>query len=383
MTEQRLMKDGLGEDAVERIITALALSIPNFPVKQFRKDALNGIETLELKARVHHLIDVLHQYLPDDFEETAALLIKMETHWDYGDENDPLRWFAAWPVTDYVGVHGLEHPEISLNVLKHLTSLFSSEFAIRPFIKRHQAITFEHLKQWCCDQDEHVRRLASEGTRPRLPWGQQLPHFIADPAPVLPLLESLKDDASEYVRRSVANNLNDISKDHPDLVIETCQRWLGSASKEGLEHKETRKDRQWLVRHATRTLVKAGHSDVFALLGFTSDPKVALQSFVLEDAAIGLGESAVFDIVLQSTSSNVQKMVLDYAVHHRKKSGQLTAKVFKLRTLTLQPNASVEVRKAHAFKQITTRKYYSGEHVIELLINGVALGSVNFELSVP
>ncbi len=373
------MKDGLGEDAVERIIAALARSVQDFPVKKFRKDALNGIGTLELKARVHHLIAVLHQYFPDDFEATAALLMKMKTHWDYGDENDPLRWFAAWPVTDYVGVHGLDHPATSLNVLKHLTSLFSSEFAIRPFIERHPAMTFEHLEQWCCDPDEHVRRLASEGTRPRLPWGQQLPHFIADPAPVLPLLESLKDDASEYVRRSVANNLNDISKDHPDLVIAICQKWLKSSGTEIPEHKE----RQWLVRHATRSLVKAGHPDVFALLGFTSNPKVTLQSFVLQDDVIGLGESAVFDIVLQSTSPDVQKIVLDYAVHHRKKSGQLTAKVFKLKTLILQPNASVEVRKAHAFKQITTRKYYSGEHVIALLINGVALGNVNFELSVP
>ena len=373
MAENRLMKDGLGEEAVERIVQAFVSTMDQFPADQFRADALNGLDGLELKERVGHLIEVLHQYLPKEFEITAELLTSMKPVWDRGDKDDPLRGFAAWPIIDYIGVHGLNHPELSLKALKHLTSLFSAEFAIRPFLISHMEVTLNHLRQWCGDADEHVRRLVSEGTRPRLPWGQRLPQFIADPAPVIRLLEKLKDDESEYVRRSVANNLNDISKDHPELVIQTCRNWLDPSDR----------NRSKLIRHATRTLVKSGHPEVFALLGYTQSPKLSVQAPTLESHRIQLGESANISALIRSTASEIQNFVVDYAVYHMKANGQSSAKVFKLKTVTINPGETVELKRSHPFRKITTRKYYSGKHAIELLINGVTYGRAEFELSVP
>jgi len=373
MAENRLMKDGLGEEAVERIVQAFVSTMDQFPADQFRADALNGLDGLELKERVGHLIEVLHQYLPKEFEITAELLTSMKPVWDRGDKDDPLRGFAAWPIIDYIGVHGLNHPELSLKALKHLTSLFSAEFAIRPFLISHMEVALSYLREWCGDADEHVRRLASEGTRPRLPWGQQLPQFIADPAPVIRLLEKLKDDESEYVIRSVANNLNDISKDHPELVIQTCRNWLDPSDR----------NRSKLIRHATRTLVKSGHPEVFALLGYTQSPKLSVQKLKLERHCVRLGESANISALIRSTASEIQNFVVDYAVYHMKANGQSSAKVFKLKTVTINPGETVELKRSHPFRKITTRKYYSGKHAIELLINGVTYGRAEFELSVP
>jgi len=367
MAKQPLMKEGLGLAAVERIAESLARTVPGFPKRDFSAEALAGIERLELKERVRHLIGVLHHYLPTDFNETARILIQLKANWIPGESGDPLAGFAAWPITDYVGEYGLTHPETSLDVLKELTSLFSAEFAIRPFIQEHWSLTFKALKRWCADPDEHVRRLVSEGTRPRLPWGTQLSRFIEDPAPIFGLLEKLKDDESEYVRRSVANNLNDISKDHPEAVIACCRRWRNNA---------------WIVRHATRTLVKSGHPAVFGLLGFTENPSLKPISLLISPKQIRLGESVEFLFKLQSTHSSPQTVVLDYAVHHMKANGKTSPKVFKLQTLNIAPGAIVEVKKRHPIKPITTRKYYSGEHAIEILINGKTFGKTTFTLRI-
>ena len=174
MSEQRLMKDGLGDDAIARISHVLTILIADFPVQRFTDDALVGLDDLELKQRVDHIIHVLADYLPNDFEATADILLQVKQHWDWGDEDDALSGFAAWPLIDYVAVYGLEHPKQSLKVLKTLTPLFSAEFAIRAFIEQYFELTYQHLLSWCGDSDEHVRRLASEGIRPRLPWGNRL-----------------------------------------------------------------------------------------------------------------------------------------------------------------------------------------------------------------
>jgi len=364
------MKDGLGDEAVERIAESLARTISGFPKKKFTTDVMSGLEALELKERVWHVIGVLNKYLPDDFTETAKILIQLKANWISSEPGDPLGGFAAWPIIDYVGEHGLGLPEKALAVLKELTPLFSAEFAIRPFITEHFDLTFQTLDGWCNDPDEHVRRLVSEGTRPRLPWGSRLPQFINDPSPLFPLLEKLKNDPSEYVRRSVANNLNDISKDHPDTVIALCRRWKTPPSPK----------REWIIRHATRTLVKAGLPDVFGLLGYTENPKLDFQSLEVSPEEIKLGEAVTFEIKLQSTNSEPQSIVIDYAVHHMKANGSSSPKVFKLQTLKVAPGEMVELTKRHAIKPITTRKYYPGEHAIEILINGKTFGQVDFIL---
>ncbi len=372
MPEQRLMKDGLNAAAITRIAESLSLTVPGFQTAQFITQADSGIDTLELKDRVRHIIAVLNEYLPADFEKTAAALIQLKANWIPGDPTDNLRGFAAWPIIDYIGEYGIDHPETALKALKELTSLFSAEFAIRPFIITHFKTTIQTLEHWANDPDEHVRRLVSEGSRPRLPWGQQLPQFIADPAPVIQLLEKLKDDPSEYVRRSVANNLNDISKDHPEKVIAVCKQWKRGGGK----------NREWIIRHATRTLVKAGHPAIFGLLGYTEKPKLELRNFTVTPAAIQLGESIEFQLKFQSTNSKPQTVVIDYAIHHMKANGKTSPKVFKFRTLDIAPNETVKLSKRHTIKPITTRKYYAGEHLLEILINGKTFSRAPFTLRI-
>lgn len=370
MATQRQMKDGLGKDAVRRLACNLLTAAPGFPKQQFEKDALEGLQALELKARVNHLINVMHCHLPQDFRKTVAILTSLMHHWDDGNENDVWRSFAAWPVIDYIGKHGLEHPAQSLDALKKLTPLFTAEFAIRPFIVHHFDLTWKRLEQWCNNRDEHVRRLVSEGTRPRLPWGTQLTGLVKNPRPVLPLLENLKDDKSEYVRRSVANNLNDISKDHPQLVIRTGKRWLKQASSE----------RQWIIRHATRTLVKKGHPEVFQLLGFSNKPSLNKREIILARKTVTPAKELCFTVEISAPkrAKQEQKIVLDYVIYFVKANGELKPKVFKLRNASLRPGENLKIEKRHSFRPISTRRYYPGRHRLALMINGKEVAEADF-----
>jgi 3-methyladenine DNA glycosylase AlkC len=367
------MKQGINRPALERIVHAFTQVTPTFASDAFLSMALDGLASLELKERVHHVIAALAHVLPDSFEETASLMMQIKPHSDPGDPDDHLRGFAAWPLIDYVAVHGLSEPEIALPVLRELTPLFSAEFAIRHFLLSHFDTTYNALQEWANDPDEHVRRLVSEGIRTRLPWGIRLKPLIAEPDPILPLLDQLKDDDSLYVRRSVANNLNDLSKDHPDLVVDTCLRWQEDASTE----------RQWVIKHATRTLVKQGHAGVFALLGFTPSPDVSVSSLAVTTPHIQLGEVAHFEVSLSSEADETQHFVLDYAMHFRKANGKTSPKVFKWKTLTLAPGESISLSKEHSIRAITTRKYYAGEQSVEILINGQPQQQASFQLSIP
>jgi 3-methyladenine DNA glycosylase AlkC len=364
-----LMKDGVGPAAVGRMAAALAAAHDGFDAPAFRRDALHGLDALELKQRVSHVIGALQAHLPSRFEEAAGVLEALVSHWDRGDTGDPLRGFAAWPLIDYVAVQGLEQPHVALPLLRRLTPLFSAEFAIRSFIERHFDVTRDYLRRWCDDPDADVRRLVSEGTRPRLPWGRRLHRFVEDPAPVLELLEALRDDSSEYVRRSVANNINDISRDHPDLAVDVCRGWLEGAGD----------GRRRIVRHALRTLVKAGHPEVFPLLGF-EDPGVTVRHFGPARATVRMGQSLPFTIVLDAHPEEPARLVVDYAVHYRRANGRMAPKVFKLRRVEMAPGQTLQLQKQHSFKPVSTRTCYPGEHGIELLINGRSRGRVTFVL---
>ena len=370
MSTQTLMKDGLGEPAIRRISNGLIAAGADFATGEFYRDAMNGLDSLELKQRVDHLVHVIGKHLPKDFENAARILGKIRDHWDLGDPDDSLRNFAAWPIINYVSNYGINHPDIALPLLRYLTPLFSAEFAIRPFLLIHPEQTYNQMTLWCLDSDEHVRRLASEGIRPRLPWAPQLAQYIDDPRPVLFILDSLVDDPSDYVRRSVANNLNDISKDHPDLVIETCKQWQADQVRE----------RQWIITRGTRTLVKAGHPEVFSLLGYTRKPKLKLGELSITPQAIQLGETLHISIPITSTSDKVQKIVIDYVIHFVKANGKSKPKVFKWRNLQLKPGKTTILEKKHTITEITTRRYYAGIHKLEIQINGKVKASSDFEL---
>jgi 3-methyladenine DNA glycosylase AlkC len=264
----------------------------------------------------------------------------------------------------------LNDPQRSLAVLRRLTPLFSAEFAIRPFLEKHTDSTLRELTLWCNDANEQVRRLVSEGTRPRLPWGRRLKLFIDDPTPVLSLLERLKDDPSEYVRRSVANNLNDIAKDHPQTVIKRCADWTLDGND----------DRAWVVRHATRTLVKQGYPGVYKLLEYTEKPKVSIKALKLNPVRLSVGDSFTMSFELVSENTQTQNLVVDYAVHHIKANGGASPKIFKLKNVTIGAGEKLPITKKHSLRKVTTRRYYPGRHMIEILVNGKPMARRSFIL---
>lgn len=376
MSDQMLMKDGLGLAAIERISKAFGDLDDKFNQVDFIKSASLGIEEFELKQRVQHVITVLKGFLDPDFKVVAKQLKKVPLVWDWGDRNHALSGFAAWPVIDYVAEAGIEHPKLALQCLEKLTPLFSAEFAIRPFIERYPELCFEVLDGWLDHKDEHVRRLVSEGTRPRLPWGKQLKSYIEDPEPILPILSHLKADPSLYVRRSVANNLNDISKDHPERVIAVCKNWQNEMTD---TCDEDANNITWVIKHATRTLVKQGHPDSFSLLGYTDKPKLEISNFTLDKSRVIMGEDLQFELEIESLK-NKQSFVVDYNVYYQKAKGSQSSKVFKLKNVELSKGQSVCFSKKISFKPITTRRYYSGEHAIGIMINGVEKIKLSFYL---
>ncbi len=374
MAEQALMKEGLNAAAITHLAQVLQRAWPAFPAEDFIRLCCQPLEQLELKQRIRHVIQVLQQTLPAEFEGAVPVLEAFARHWQPADSTSPLRGFPVWPVIDYVAEAGLHQPELALPLLKTLTPLFSAEFAIRPFILAHPELSYRFLHQWLEDDNPHVRRLVSEGTRPRLPWGQQLKPLISEPTPNLPLLNALVDDDSDYVRRSVANHLNDIAKDHPLWVVDCCRRWQSEADS------GNRQRRDWVIRHATRTLVKQGLPEVFQLLGYEAEPALAVElSSVTEQ--LTLGDTLAFNLTLTPQKAGAQKLVVDYVIHHVKANGALSPKVFKLKNLVLtQP---LELSKQHAIRAITTRRYYSGQHLLQILVNGRVMAEQSFRLHLP
>ncbi len=367
------MKDGLGRPAVKRLARCLHKANKSFDDQAFVRDACRGLGGLELKPRVRHIIAALDKHLPKPYPRALRVVLGAAARWDHGDPNDPYRGFAAWPLIDYVAHAGLEDFDRSMAALRKLTPLFSSEFAIRPFLRRYPEESLTLLKTWTQDKDKDVRRLVSEGTRPLLPWGGHLHAFRKDPRPTLALLELLKDDESEYVRRSVANHLNDIGKDHPDLLIRVCKRWNRGATKE----------RRWIIERATRSLVKAGHAGVFDLLGHAKRARVRVSGLSVKPKKVKLGGAIEIAFTLTSESRKVASLVVDYAIHHRKADGSLRPKVFKLKKLSLGAGKAERFKKRHAIRPITTRRYYAGNHAVEILVNGRSVARANFSVSLP
>ncbi len=352
-----------------------------FDAARFRRLASQGLEALEFKARAQHLATALEATLPADFAAACDLIEAAlapvrgdeelgELH-DRGNDDSGLAGWVVWPLTEFVARRGLGEPERALAALHALTQRFSAEWAIRPFIERHPALAFETLAHWARDPSAHVRRLASEGSRPRLPWGLQLKGLIADPSPTLPLLEALQDDPSEYVRRSVANHLNDIAKDHPGLVADWLERHLPDAPA----------PRRALLRHASRTLIKRGDARVLKAWGL-GRPFAGEARLRVTPRRIALGEAVTLALTLHSGAKRAQTLVVDYAVHHVKANGTVSPKVFKGWNLSLAPGEAITLTKRHAVKPITTRSYHAGRHAVDVRINGVVCAEAFFELKV-
>ena len=349
---------------------------PAFDRAGFVRRANRGLAALELKARAMQIADALEATLPSGFAQAcavieAALAPAIEPDTEPAPQVPGLRGWIVWPLGEYVARRGRAEPERALVALHALTQRLSAEFAIRPFIVEHPALVLATLQRWTRDPSAHVRRLASEGSRPRLPWGLRLQALVADPAPTLPLLAALQDDPSEYVRRSVANHLNDIAKDHPALVVAWVREHLPDASRE----------RRALLRHASRTLIKQGHADMLALWG-ASMPFEGRARLTLSSRRLGVGDTVMLNLSLRSDSAQAQSLLIDYAVHHVKANGSTSAKIFKGWSLTLAPGEARALVKSHSMRAVTTRRYHAGRHRIDVRINGQALAQAAFSLTI-
>lgn len=314
---------------------------------------------LELKAKMHHVTLALHETLPQEFPRALEMLRKVAPS---------IRGFDSLIFPDYVATYGLDHWELSMPALAFFTTLCSSEYAVRPFIAQDPQRAMAYLYQWADHENEHVRRLASEGCRPKLPWGMVLKAFRQDPSLILPLLEKLKDDESEYVRRSVANNLNDVSKDHPDRVLDICERWYG--------HNEGR-DR--LVKHACRGLLKVGNRRAMLLFGFGDPTHIDVQKLRLDREALAIGEELRYSFELVVKTETPAKVRLELGVDYVRARGKRSRKIFQIREATFAPGTHVISRKL-SFVDQSTRKHYPGQHHIAIIVNGVEKATAAVEL---
>ncbi|MEX1118230.1 MAG: hypothetical protein WEB60_05485 [Terrimicrobiaceae bacterium] len=362
-----LMKDSYGVDVAVRISRMIARVYPRFPVDAFLTDVRPGFSNLELMDRGRRIAGALHTHLPPPFAEAARILTASLGPTLEEEASTGLSSFLYLPHSFFVATHGLDDFEAAMAFQYELTQRFTAEFCIRPYLEHHPEKTLARLRLWVTDSSEHVRRLVSEGTRPRLPWAGRLRGFQKNPQPVLDLLESLKDDPALYVRRSVANNLNDIGKDHPQTLLATTRRWMIDAPK----------PRQWIVRRALRSLIKEGNPAALALIGCRPSKNLSSSDARVSPSRVRQGASVVLNFQVTNSGPRSAKATIDFRVHYVKANGKTSPKVFKLATVDLPPLTCIPLEKSLSLKDLTTRRHHPGHHHIEALINGTShpLGS--------
>ncbi len=345
--------------------------VSTFDSQRFLNEIFNDKwESLELKQRMRHTTETLHKQLSGDYEKDITNLLQCITLWKEKKitvgKYDGLAFMF---LPDYVELYGLDDFEISMQATEQITSFASCEFSIRPFIIKYPELGMKQMVIWSKHENLHVRRLASEGSRPRLPWAIALPEFKKDPTPVLPILENLKNDPSEYVRKSVANNLNDIAKDHPKTVITIAKSWKGKT-----------KETNWVVKHACRTLLKQGNQELMQLFGFGSIKNIAIKNFKIFTPKVKIGDALEFEFELNNKNKSSSKIRLEYVIYYMKANGSLTPKVFKISEKVYEPNSKTTIQRKQSFKVITTKKFHLGKHQVALVINGKELEKYDFEL---
>ncbi|WP_066188275.1 MULTISPECIES: DNA alkylation repair protein [Gracilibacillus] len=318
-------------------------------------------ETLELKQRMRRITESIGEHLPADYAEAITILLGIAPQ---------CTGFPYLIFPDFVERFGQDHWEISIQALEMFTQGSSAEFAVRPFIKNDPDRMMAQMRQWSKHDNEHVRRLASEGCRPKLPWAAPLTFFREDPSAILPILEQLKADSSKYVQKSVANNLNDIAKDHPDLVQTIVQKWRGK-----------REETDWILRHGSRTLLKQGKPEVLSLFGYLDAEAMVVEDFRLSSEELTLGETLTFSFRVINPTDTVQKLRVEYAIDFVKANGKQSRKIFQLSDKLFAPGETEIIRK-QKFVNLTTRKHYAGLHRLTIRINGKDKQSQEFQLTV-
>jgi 3-methyladenine DNA glycosylase AlkC len=345
---------------LEELIMALQKQGVDFEAADFRKKVFSEVwDELVLKQRIRHIATCLSEVLPTEFSEALPVLESVS------------KSFSGLPhlvFPDFIELYGLNKPLESLPALTRLTQGSSSEFAVRPFIECNQADTLKLMLQWSGHSNEHIRRLASEGCRPRLPWGRALVALKKEPEPLRPILDALRFDNSLYVRKSVANNLNDISKDHPDWVLGWCCQWHGQSV-----------ETDWIIKHGLRTLLKQGDAKALTLIGYKNPQGISVENWTVASEVV-IGQKIDFQLSLNLEKFMGQKVRLEYAISFVRKQKTPYRKVFKISEF-MAITAVKNINKHHDFKTISTRTYYAGKHKMELLVNGVVMAESEFTVS--
>lgn len=347
----------------DRLARTVQGAYPAFDVPAFHREVMHGLAGRELNARMRHTSITLRKHLPQDFRRTVGVLKEVALEMPKG--------YTALLYPDLVALYGLDDPAFSLDALANFTRFGSSEFAVREFLRRDLEGTLHVMRQWAEDESEHVRRLASEGSRPRLPWSFRLDAVVRDPQHTRPILTCLRSDPAPYVRKSVANHLNDISKDHAGYVVDLLRTW-------DLQQPAT----AWIAKHACRTLIKAGAQDALALFSYNKRVKVRVENLRVAEDRLALGGTLEFAFELVSGSDQDQPLVIDYAIHYMKADGRHSRKVFKLKELELPARAAITLRKRQRIVDLSTRKHYPGDHRVEILVNGNSLAIAGFVLEI-
>lgn len=348
----------------ETFITRLAGELAKvYPInkKKFTADVLNLEWTgKELKQRTRHVVHMINKHVPETYQQQVEVLKQVAPHFS---------GYVAVLFPDFIEVYGLDDYSTSIAALEQFTQYSTSEFAVRPFIiKYEKEMLKQHLK-WARHKNQHVRRLSSEGIRPRLPWAMALPAFKKDPSAVLPILELLKADESEYVRRSVANNLNDISKDHPHVVLDMVNKWKGIG-----------KETDWIIKHASRGLLKQGHTEALSSFGLNHAIKANVSALNITKNKIRIGDEFTFDFEVELKEKTAQDVRVEYRIYFVKATGKSSGKIFQVGTYTMNPKEKLGIQRKHKFADLTTRKHHKGPHKLAIVINGKEMAEKTFDL---
>ncbi len=361
-----LLKDLYSPAFYDRFAATLQQTLPGFDKKRFIASIFDADwPARELKARARHTARVMRLFMPDNFEEAARLIADtidrlMREETKAGIE------FMFFP--DYIELYGLERFDTSTHAMEAITRFISCEFAVRPFLLKYDQRMIEKMHEWSLHEDYRVRRLASEGTRPRLPWAMAVPALKKDPTRVLPLLENLRNDPSEWVRKSVANHLNDISKDHPDMALAIARAWRGVG-----------KETDAIVKHACRTLLKQGHPEILEYYGLQSKDLV-VSNVMIQNPTLKIGDDLHFSFTIQNTAPTPQTIRLEYGIYYLRQNGQHNKKVFKISERQLAPEETIHITKKQSFRIITTRKFYLGQQHLSVIANGQEQAKLHFEI---
>lgn len=356
------LKDEYNKPFIQELGNKLKSKLPSFDVDSFVKSIINNDwEQRELKDRMRFITININAHLSYSYPKQIELLSKIVA--DYGG-------LKGMIFPDFIQVYGLDDLETSLNAMELFTQYSTAEFAIRPFIEKYPTKTMQQMILWSTHKNEHLRRLASEGCRPRLPWAPKLNEFIKDPTPALPILEQLKNDDSLYVRKSVANHINDISKEHPELVLKLTKQWFG-------EKKHT----NWIVKHALRTLLKKGDKKALAIFGLDDSKNLETTNLTISENKLKIGKFLHFSFDVMNISNQERNIRLEYKVAFVKANGTTSNKVFQLSEFTLKAKTQKHFKRKQWFKELSTRKHYPGEHRITLVINGDEKSEIKLMLS--